>query len=95
MDNTTKEPAFIEAMTRFTAENGAQMRIWSRMEALTADRMEFARDVLDKFRTNLEPEKQYTSEQLAHAVLQFRDDITAVEVVDSHGNGIVLYSEWP
>jgi len=95
MDNTTKEPAFIEAMTRFTSENGAQLRIWSRLPAVNADRLEFAKDILQRFQTQLQPDREYTSDELALEVCRFRDDITAVEVLDSHGNGVVLYNEWP
>lgn len=95
MDNTKRDPEFIEAMTRFVAKNGAVLRIWSQLPALNADRVAFAQDILEKFQTQLDPDRQYTADDLAAEVMNFREDITAVEVVDDHGNGVVLYSQWP
>jgi hypothetical protein len=89
------EPAFIEAMTRFVAKNGAIMRVWSRLPGLNAERVSFAKDLMEKFTTQLDPDRQYTVDELAAAVSTFRDDITAVEVTDAEGNGIVIYTEWP
>ena len=95
MDNTKRSPEFIEAMTRFVAKNGAVLRIWSQLPALNADRVAFAHDILYKFESALDPDRQYTADDLAAEVLNFREDITAVEVVDQQGNGVVLYSQWP
>ena len=90
-----RDPAFIEAMTRFVAKNGAIMRVWSMLPAVNAERVSFAQDLMGKFTTLLDPEKQYTVDELALEVSRFRDDITAVEVTDAEGNGVVIYTEWP
>ncbi len=94
MEATERTPVFVEAMTRFTAANGAIMRVWSRLDSESVTREDVARDLMDKFATHLERDRDYTGDELALAVLRMRDDITAVEVVDSHGNGVVLYGEW-
>lgn len=94
METTGRTPVFVEAMTRFTAANGAVMRVWSRMDSESVTREEVARDLMGKFATQLEKDRGYTGDELALAVLRMRDDITAVEVVDSNGNGVVLYGEW-
>jgi hypothetical protein len=94
MENPERAPVFVEAMTKFTSSNGSAMRVWSRLDAQVCSREEFVADLRTKIEAHLVRHGQWTADELALAVLRMREDITAVEVVDFHGNGVVLYGEW-
>lgn len=90
-----KEPAFIESMTRFEFANGGQVRFWHEIPAINAGRQEFIDAVIEGFKTKLPDVGSYTSDEIALIFMQFHPSITAVEVVDKQGNGVVLYAQWP
>jgi hypothetical protein len=90
-----RQPAFIESMTCFKFENGAQVRFWAELPAINAGRQEFIDSLIDGFKKSLPAEPQFSSDELALSLMQFHESITAVEVVNKQGNGVVLYAQWP
>lgn len=89
------KPAFIESMTRFEFSNGGSARFWHEIPAINASRKEFMDAIVEGFKTMLPDVNTYTCDEIALIFMQFHPTITAVEVVDKQGNGIVLYAQWP
>ena len=82
-------------MTCFKFENGGQVRFWAELSAINAGRQEFIDSLIDGFKKSLPAQSQFTSDELALTLMRFHESITAVEVVDNQGNGVVLYAQWP
>lgn len=81
-------PAVIESMTAY-ATRDFRVRVW-RAETEVKDL--YANEDIHNFL--FEAYDATSQKQLAESVLEF-DRVTAAEVTDYHGNGVVLYKEWP
>lgn len=88
------QPAFIETVMRFQQKDGSQFRFWAEIPFLNSGRQELVDAIIDGFKS-LPDKDSRTSDDLAMELMQFHSSITAVEVVDPHGNGVVLYAQWP
>lgn len=88
-----KDKILIESMTKFYSMVGdLHIRIWRQEEKEqeiygNGDLKDFVYDYLDKYNKN-------DNIQIAKDILKF-DRVNAVEVVKEHGNGVVLYRNWP
>ena len=82
-------PAFIESMTRVVLnEAGLVVRVW-REEAGVQDVYLVNNDIVEECRRH----SNMGMAELAYQVASL-PRVTAVEVVDADGNGVVLYATW-
>lgn len=93
MSESYRKPAFIESMTKMQVE-GLTIRIWREESAPKLSPSKLLSDLQSVF-SDIHDEVLDEIGDIALAVGAVDTAITAVEVLDPEGDGVVLYFQWP
>lgn len=90
----TQQKRLVESMTRYHVD-GWTVRIWRQeevWECVDADRTDLIEAVTPLM--DLRLSRSLTASQIVAAFIDL-DRVNAVEVIDSGGDGFVVYNDWP
>lgn len=93
MENTLRTPAFIESMTRFQVEDFT-VRVWREESSPKPSPCSFLSAMFSVLRDIRDGVLDEPGE-IANAVGALDKAVTACEVLDKDGDGVVLYFQWP
>ena len=85
-------PRVIEAMTRVEWGDGRVVRVWSDLNARSAS-LHVEHEEVEKMVRRLSDDS-VSAKHLAEKIADV-PGVNAVEVLEAHGCGVVIYPEWP